>query len=139
MPGGFDTFEVDAVLRAFGAGEGGLDGGEVEFDDGGVDDLGFVGGIAPEALGFVVLLDGSDEFFIASGQAEVGQSRVIDGEEADGRAVFGCHVGDGGAVGDGHVGQARAEELDELVDDAMLSEDLRDDEDEVGRGAAFFE
>ena len=72
--------------------------------------------------------------FVAAGEAEVGEGLVIDGEEADGGAVFGGHVGDGGAVGDGHVVQAVAEELDELVDDAVLAEDLGDGQDQVGGG-----
>ncbi len=37
----------------------------------------------------------------------------------------------------GEVVQPLAEELDELADDALLAQDLRDGEDEVGRGRAF--
>ncbi len=49
----------------------------------------------------------------------------------------GRHVADGGAVGQRHVGEAGAEELDELADDALLAQHLRDGEHEVGGGDAF--
>ena len=62
---------------------------------------------------------------------------MIDGEEADGRAVLGGHVGDGGAIGQRQRGDSSAVELDELADDALLAQHLGDGEDEVGGGAAF--
>ena len=62
---------------------------------------------------------------------------VVDREEAAGGAVFGRHVADRGAVGERHVGEARAEELDELADHALLAQHLGDGEHEVGRGDAF--
>ena len=38
----------------------------------------------------------------ATGLAEVGQGLLVHWEEADGRAIFRGHVGDGGAIGQGH-------------------------------------
>ncbi len=64
---------------------------------------------------------------------------VVDREEAAGGAVFGRHVGDGGAVGERERVEARAVELDELVHDAQLAQHLRHGEHEVGRGAALLE
>jgi hypothetical protein len=90
-----------------------------------------------QAVGLAVGLDERDGLLIAPGEAEVVERGLIDGEEAHGRAVLGGHVGDGGAVGDGHAGQALAEELDELVDDALLAEHLRDREHQVGGGGAL--
>ena len=62
---------------------------------------------------------------------------MIDGEEADGGAVFGRHVADGGAIGQGQRGDAGSVELDELADHAFLAQHLRDGEHQVGGGAAF--
>jgi hypothetical protein len=45
----------------------------------------------------------------------------------------------GGAVLDGEIVEAGAEELDELADHAALAQHLRDGEDEVGRGHAFLQ
>ena len=73
----------------------------------------------------------------AAGDFEVGQRLVVDGEEAAGRAVLRRHVGDGGAVGERHGVEAGAVELDELADDALLAQHLRDREHEVGRRDAF--
>src|SRR5207237_4359830 len=49
------------------------------------------------------------------------------------------HVRDGRALGDGERGQAVARELDELVDDALLAEELGEREYKVGRGSAHRE
>ena len=51
----------------------------------------------------------------------------------------GRHVADRRAVGERHVGEAGAEEFDELADDALLAQHLRDGEHEVGRGDAFLQ
>jgi hypothetical protein len=58
------------------------------------------------------------------------------GKIAAGRAVLGAHVADRGAVGERHLGDTRAVELDELADDAVLAQHLGDREHEVGRGDA---
>ena len=99
-----------------------------------------LGVVAPEALGFVVLFDGGDEFFVAAAGVHVGEGLLIDGEEADGGAVFGGHVGDGGRAWQArYFGEAGAVELDEFFDDAVLAEDFGDGEDDVGGGDAFFD
>ena len=61
---------------------------------------------------------------------------MIDGEEAAGRAVFGRHIADGGAILERHVGKAFAIELDELADHALLAKDLGDGQHQIGGGAA---
>ena len=93
----------------------------------------------PHALGLGVGFHEGDAVLGPAGEAEVVEGGAVDGEDAAGGAVFGGHVGDGKAGGDGELVQARAEELDELADDALLAEDLGDVEGEVGRGAAFGE
>ena len=93
--------------------------------------------VPEEAVGLAVGLDESDGLLIAAGEAQVIERALIDGEEAHRGAVFGGHVGDGGAVGHGQGGDAFAEELDELVDHALLAEDLGDGEDQVGGGGAL--
>ncbi len=72
----------------------------------------------------------------ASGQREVFERARIDRENADGRAVFWRHVGDRRAVGQGETADAGAVVLDELADDAFLSQHLDDGEHRVGRRRA---
>ncbi len=71
------------------------------------------------------------------GQAQIFERRFVDGEDADGRAVFRRHVGDGGAIGQTQRVQPVAVELDELAHDAFLAQHLRDGEDQVSRRRAF--
>ena len=61
----------------------------------------------------------------------------VDREEAAGRAIFRRHVGERRAVGDRHLVEAGAEELDELADDALLAQHLGDGQHEVGRRDAL--
>ena len=70
-------------------------------------------------------------------EAQVAQRLGVDGEEAAGRAVLGRHVGDRRAVGERQRGDARAEELDELPDHALLAQDLGDGQHQVGRRRAL--
>ena len=76
---------------------------------------------------------------LAARHGQVGEGLLVDGEEAARGAVLGRHVGDGGAVGERHGVEAGAEELDELVDHALLAQHLRDGQHEVGRGHALLE
>ena len=91
---------------------------------------------AEEALFLHVAFDEIDFGLRAAGLAEVAERLVVDGKEAHRRAVFGRHVADRGAVGDGHCGNAGAEEFDELADDFLFAKDFGDGEHEVGRGRA---
>src|SRR5690606_26970695 len=52
---------------------------------------------------------------------------------------FRCHVGDGGAVGQGQVGQAVTVELDEFAHHTLAAQHLSDGEHQVGGGYAFAE
>ena len=96
-------------------------------------------GVAPHALRLGVFLDQRDAAFRTAGHGQVADRLAVDREEAAGRAVFGRHVADRGAVGERHVGEAGTEELDELADHAFLAQHLRDGEHEVGRGDALLE
>src|SRR5207248_6229896 len=57
----------------------------------------------------------------------------VDRKDAARRAVLGRHVRDRRPIGERQSAKARAVELDELADDAALSEHLRHGENEVGR------
>ena len=131
---GFEGGKLDPVLGAFGAGDAGFDGGEVEFDDGGEVERVLFLRDAEKALGAEVVLHQLDLFRGAAGAAKVGEGFRIDGEVAHGGAVFGSHVGDGGAVREGEAGGAGAEELDKLADDLVFTEKLGDGEGEVRGG-----
>ena len=71
------------------------------------------------------------------GHAHVVERSIVDGEDANGRAVFGGHVGDGRAIGDAQSADSFAVEFDKFPDHALLAQHLRDGEDQVGRGSAF--
>ena len=118
----------------FGPGERRHHGRQVELEGLGEARLGRR--VVPEALFLGVGLDEGDLVGGAAGQPQVAQRLVVDREDRAGRAVLGAHVADRGAVGQRHVGDARAVELDELADDALLAQQLGDGEHQVGRGGA---
>ena len=93
------------------------------------------GAVCPLRLG--VGLDERDARGLAPGRLEIAERLRVDREEAAGRAVFGRHVGDRRAVGDRHRVEARAVELDELADHALLAQHLGHGQHEVGRGDAL--
>ena len=69
---------------------------------------------------------------------------VVDGfainrEEAAGGAIFRTHIADGCSISQRHALEARAEELDELADDALLAQHLNHRKHEIGRRYAFLD
>ncbi len=94
---------------------------------------------AEQALRLGVFFHQRDARGLAARGLEIIERRLVDGEEAAGRAVFRRHVGNGGLVGDRHRIETRAEEFDELADHALLAQHLRDGQHKVGRGDAFLE
>jgi len=123
------------VLWPLGPGQAGLDVMHVQGQC--VAEQRFLPWQAPQALCLAILLDQFHGFAWAAGQPQVVESDLIDREEATGRAVLRCHVGDGRTVGQRQVGQAVAVELDEFADDAFLAQHLRDGQYQVGGGDAF--
>ena len=113
----------DPVLRAPRPCDRGLDGGEVELDDLRVRRL--LLGVVPEPVLLAVRLDERDLVVAASGEPEVAERLVVDGEEPARRAVLGRHVPDRGPVGERQADEPVAEVLDELPDHAGLPQDLR--------------
>ena len=137
MPLGSHRLEINPILGPPRSRERGTDAGHVDLEDVGVARLDRV--VAPQALQLRVLLDGPTELRIATGQLHVADGLLVDREQADGRAVLRRHVGDGGAIGQRHVREAGAEELDELPDDSVVSEDFGDPQHEIGRGRTLGE
>ena len=82
-------------------------------------------------------LDQLDQLRRAVGEAQVTQRLGVYGEIARRGAVFGRHVGDGGAVRHTQLRQARPEVLDELADHALLAQNLGDGQHQIGGGGAF--
>ena len=126
----------DAILRTLRPGKARLDRGEIEREQFGVFRLGSFF-VVKQSLLAAVGFDQRDLFFAASGEPQILQTFFVDGEDAAGRAVFGRHVGDGGAIGERKIAQARAEVLDKFSDDAMLAQHFGDGQDKIGRGRAF--
>ena len=63
--------------------------------------------------------------WVLTSLAEVVQTLRVDGEEADRGTVLGTHVGDGGAVCDRQLRDARSEKLDELAHDTHAAQVLK--------------
>ena len=76
-------------------------------------------------------------FLRAPCEVQIGQRFRVHRKEAHRGAVFGRHVGDGGAIRDAQTGQARAVKLNKLADDALLPQHFRDRQNKVRRGGAF--
>lgn len=133
---GFERRQFNPILRTFGPGDAGADGGEVELDDGGEGEGIFLGGDSEKILGAVVVGHELDEFGGATRTTEVGEGFLVDGEVAHGGAVFWGHVGDGGPIGQGKFGGAGSIKLNELTDDFVLAENLGNGEGEICGGGS---
>ena len=121
-----------AILRPLRAGERGLDRAHVELEH--VCVVGLRRAVvAPHALRLGVGLDERDLLLAAAREFEIAQRLFIDREDATGAAVFGRHVGDGGAIGKRQVGKPVTKVFDELLHDAFLAQHLGDGEHEIGR------
>src|SRR6185312_15084321 len=68
---------------------------------------------------------------LASGEAEVANRFVVNGEEAHGCAVLRSHVSKCRAIGERQRREPVAVELDELADDFLLAKHLGDSEHQV--------
>ena len=128
--------KIDAILRALRSGQRRHHGRKIQRECIGEHRLGRAVD-AEQALLFRVGFHQLDLLRRAIGHAQIIERSVVDGEHADGRAVFGRHVGDGGAIGQAQRAHAVAVEFDELADHAFLAQHLRDGEHQVGGGRAF--
>ena len=127
-------FSATRSCGRFGPATRRLDAAEIEFEL--VAEQRFGRGIgAEQGLFLAVSFDERDLFVAARGEAQIGKRFVVDREKAHGGAIFGSHVGDGGAIGDAETGKSGAIELDEFSDDAFLAQYFGDGEDQVGCGA----
>ena len=93
--------------------------------------------IVEESLLTAVGFDQGNLLVGTPGEAEIGQSFLVDGKDAACRAIFGGHVADSGSIGEREIPQSRNEILDELADNAVLSQDFRDGQHQVSSGCAF--
>ena len=118
----------------FGPGDRRHHVGEVQLDVLGV--LRLTRGVVPQALFLGVRLDQRELLLAAAGHPQVVDGDLVDRENGCGGAEFGAHVAERGAVGQRHLGDALAVELDELADHAVLAQHLGDGEHHVGGGHA---
>ncbi len=93
----------------------------------------------PHALGFRISLDERDALGIATRGRQIVDGSLVDREKAARCAIFRRHVGNGRAVGDGHVIEPRAIEFDEFPDDAALAQHLRHGQHEIRRRDTFLQ
>ncbi len=93
-------------------------------------------GVVPQALFLGVRLDQREPLVAAAGHPQIVDGDVVDRENRCGGAEFGAHVAERGAVGQRHLGDTLAIELDELADHTVLAEHLGDGQHDVGRGDA---
>ena len=95
-----DLGQRQAVLGSAGPGHAGLHLAQVQLHHFGVNGLGLPS-LGKEALFLAISFDQLDGFVAASGEPQVGEGLVVDGEEPAGGAVLGRHVGDSRPVGEG--------------------------------------
>ncbi len=126
-----------AVLRPARPRERRLHGREVELHDLRVRRL--LLRPVPEQVLLAVGLHERDPLVGPPGQAQVLDRLLVDREEAAGGAVLRGHVPDRRPVGERETCEPVAEVLDELADDAGLTQDLGHRQDEVGRRRALDE
>ena len=124
----------DAVLRALGPGDRRHHVGQVQLDV--LGELRLTLGVVPHALFLGVRLDQRQLLLAAAGHPQVVDGDLVDREDRCGGAEFGAHVAQRGAVGQRHLGDTLAVELDELADHAVLAQHLGDGEHHVGGGHA---
>ena len=131
-----DLAKRQATFGTLRAGHRRHDRAEVELQR--VGEHGILGlGGQEHALRLGVFLNQRDTGRLAVRRGEEVDRLGVHGEVTAGRAILGRHVADGGAVGEGQVGDAGAIEFDELADDALLAQHLRDGEHEISGGDAL--
>ena len=128
--------ERHAILRPPRSGQARLDRPEIELDRFGVLRIGLAGA-AEEPLRLRVRLDQLDARRLAAGEAQVVERHRVDREDRDRGAVLRAHVADRRAVGERQMLEARAVELHELADDAVLAQPLGDGQHQIGRRRAL--
>ena len=112
LEAGGDLGQRDAVLRAAGPRQAGLDLRQVQLH--GVAEQRFRRAVpAPQALRPGIGLHQLHLLRRPPGEGQIAGGLLVDGEKAAGGAVFRGHVGDGGAVGQRQAVEAGAEELHE--------------------------
>ena len=105
-----DGFERHAALRTFRSGERRHDRRKIEIERFGENRIRRRSG-AEETLGLGIFLDERDARIGAPRHGEIGDRFTIDRKEPAGRAIFGRHIGDRGAVGEGRDGRARGRRI----------------------------
>ena len=129
--------EEDLVLRPSRSCHGRLDGREIQLQR--LVELWSTTGLAPQRVFLGVALDQLDQRLHTAGLAQIGERFVIDGKERGSRAVLRRHVGDRCSVGQGQGRKAVTGELDERAHDAMRTEHVADDQDQICGGRAAWQ
>ena len=138
LEGCLGATERHAVLRASGTRDAGFDIAKVELERVAEDGL-RRGAVVEEPLRLHIGFDQRDPLLGTARQAQIVQGCAVHRKDRARRSVFGRHVADRSAVDHGNVAHARTVEFDEPPHHALLAQELRHGEHEVGRGRAFAE
>ncbi len=125
----------DSILRTARPRHARHDGAEIELERVGKFRLGRIGRIE-QSLRLAVGLDQFDLTVGATGQPQISERLFVDRKKSHRRAVLGRHVAERRAIRDRQRREPRPEVLDELADDALLAQHLRDRQHQVGRSRA---
>ncbi len=128
--------QVDTVLRTLGPRQARRYGRKIQRQFLAVVDVACLGH-AVQSLRLEVCGERADFLVGAACSLEIFDGGVVDRKKAHRRAVLGCHVADGGAIGNGETGRAFAEKLDEFAHHFLLTQHFRDRQHQVGGGDAF--
>src|SRR5262249_1765536 len=90
--------QSDTVLRTARASQTGLDAAQVQLQGAAKVRL-YRCGIPEQSLLFAIGFHTRHLLRSTAGEPQVGESLLVNGEDADRGAIFGSHIGDGGAIG----------------------------------------
>ncbi len=130
----FGIGQGDAILWPFGAGNRRLHACHVELQA--LIKLWNHGIIPPHPLRLGIGLNQSDRIRVATGETQIIQGLIINGEQAAGGAILRSHVGDSGAIGQRQLCHPRTIKLDKFPHHAVLAQHLHYGEHQIGGGSA---
>ena len=127
--------QLDTVLGTLGTGDAGHDGGNIQLK--GFRVISDLRVISPHSLSFGIGFREGDMLLGAAREAHIVQGFLVDGEKTAGGAVLRPHVGDGGPVAHGQMGEGVAIEFHELAHYPMFAQFLHDGQHQIRGGGAF--
>ena len=127
--------QCDKILRAFGAGYCRHDRAHVQMQSVGINWR--IVFIAPKAIFLCIGFHQGNAILIAAGGMQIADGFVVDWEKAAGGTVFWGHIGDGCAIREGQIVEARAVKFDEFTHNTACAQHFDHFENQICARCAF--